>query len=402
MPKARARTEPDPSPKKISAALLGALAAQIGVTRVARVTGLDRGGVEVACAVRPGGHVLQVSNGKGLDAASAKAGAILEAAELWAAERPAPSQLIFATLEELQARELEAWPLEEELLAPELFSPSLRIAWLPVEILGRPQDGWHAIFLPASVIHCVPSTGPWLGPSVHRWTSNGMGAHPDGELALRHALLEAAERDGLARALPDGWTERDLKQRKLDPQTLAEAAPKTAALVEKLKANGLTAHLFDLRPFIKMNSNSKAEAQFKKSWMDGLMLAGALLIDDEEGPVPLAAGYACAAGRDTALLGALLEAAQSRLTDIHGAREDIAPADHEAMHGLAQAAGRAKAKVNADTLPEEKPLDSKQLTARFAAAGFPKIAALDLAPPDCPARIIKVVAPGLRLSGLLQ
>jgi len=402
MPKARARTEPDHSPKKISAVLLDALAAQIGVTRVARVTGLDRGGVEVACAIRPGGHVLQVSNGKGLDAASAKAGAILEAAELWAAERPAPSQLIFATLEELQARNLEAWPLEEELLAPELFSPSLRIAWLPVELLGRPQDGWHAIFLPASVVHCVPSTGPWLGPSVHRWTSNGMGAHPDGELALRHALLEAAERDGLARALPDGWTGRALKQRKIDPRTLVEAAPKTASLVETLKGNGLTAHLFDLRPSVKVNPNSKSEGQFKQTWMDGLVLAGALLIDDEEGPVPLAAGYACAAGRDTALLGALLEAAQSRLTDVHGAREDIAPADPVAMQELARAATRGNAKVNANELPEEKTLDSKQLTARFAAAGFPKIAALELAPPDCLARIIKVVAPGLLLSELLQ
>ena len=119
-------------------------------------------------------------------------------------------------------------------------------------------------------------------------------------------------------------------------------------------------------------------------------------------PVPLAAGYACAAGRDTALLGALLEAAQSRLTDVHGAREDIAPADPVAMQELARAATRGNAKVNANELPEEKTLDSKQLTARFAAAGFPKIAALELAPPDCLARIIKVVAPGLLLSELLQ
>ena len=49
----------------LSAALVRRLSRAIGVTRIARVTGLDRCGVEVACAVRPAGHVLQVSNGKG-------------------------------------------------------------------------------------------------------------------------------------------------------------------------------------------------------------------------------------------------------------------------------------------------------------------------------------------------
>ena len=47
----------------------------VGVSRVARVTALDRTGVEVACAVRPGGHVLQVTNGKGDSFREAAAGA---------------------------------------------------------------------------------------------------------------------------------------------------------------------------------------------------------------------------------------------------------------------------------------------------------------------------------------
>src|SRR5260370_22128182 len=67
----------------------------IGVTRVARVTGLDRSGVEVACAVRPGGHVLQVANGKGLRWEDARASALSEAAELWAAEHAELSELVF-------------------------------------------------------------------------------------------------------------------------------------------------------------------------------------------------------------------------------------------------------------------------------------------------------------------
>ena len=57
---------------------MDALQSALGVTRVARVTGLDRSGVEVACAVRPLGHVLQVCNGKGETWEEARASALSE------------------------------------------------------------------------------------------------------------------------------------------------------------------------------------------------------------------------------------------------------------------------------------------------------------------------------------
>src|SRR5271155_3796337 len=70
-----------------------AWARAIGVTRVARVTGLDRCGVEVACAIRPAGQVLQVSNGKGTTFRDAKAAALSEALELWSCENVDAAQL---------------------------------------------------------------------------------------------------------------------------------------------------------------------------------------------------------------------------------------------------------------------------------------------------------------------
>ena len=391
----------------ISSAAMSRLAAQLGVSRVARVTALERGGVEVACAVRPGGHVLQVSNGKGLSFAQARAGAILEAAELWAAEHPSPSQLVFATLDELRSRGLAAWPLEGELLEPALFSPRVRLAWLPAQLL----ESERFVFVPAAAVHCVPSSGPWLGPALHRWTSNGMGAHPDGERALRHALLEAAERDGLARALPDGWTERELRQRKIEPASLARAAPQTARLVEQLAKSGLVAQLFDLRPRSELRLPRERRPRGDRGprgrlrsrserWM-GLALAGALLLD-EDGPIPLAAGYACAPGADAALSSALLEAAQSRLTEVHGAREDIATPELESLRALAKAATRARPAIDARSLPAEEELPSAALLSRFAVAGIEEVAALDLAPAGCPVRIVKVIAEGLLLSELLQ
>jgi ribosomal protein S12 methylthiotransferase accessory factor len=56
-----------------------------------------------------------------------------------------------------------------------------------------------------------------------------MGAHPDRKAAWRHALLEAAERDQLARALPDGWTASAVVERMLSWRSILRAAKRTWA-----------------------------------------------------------------------------------------------------------------------------------------------------------------------------
>jgi ribosomal protein S12 methylthiotransferase accessory factor len=366
------------------------LAAALGVTRVARVTGLDRAGVEVACAVRPGGHVLQVSNGKGERWEAAEAGALLEAAELWASERPAPSLLVHASARELDARGDGAWALPELLSVQRLGGEGVRRAWAAAEVLSGPARG-QEVLVPAAAVFCPPSTGPWLGPAAHRWTSNGLGAGPDPDAALLHALLEACERDGLARALPHGFTPRALRSRVLSPRLLSRAAPQTWALAERLAAVGLRAVLLDLHPEVEGTA-----------WLP-VPLAGALLLDEERGPIPLTAGYACRLTPDGALHAALLEAAQSRLTDVHGAREDITAAEPEAARGLAKAALAAAPRPDGHSLGHRRgPRDLAGLLR--AIGGGPEglgVAALRLEPAGFPVAVVRVVAPGLLVSGLL-
>jgi len=116
-------TAPRASPAVVVRALR-ARARALGVTRVARLTGLDRAGVEVACAVRPLGHVLQVCNGKGATFEQAAASALSEAAELAAAERPDPLRLRYASVAELRGRvgfvPPEGCGSAGEVVAPEL------------------------------------------------------------------------------------------------------------------------------------------------------------------------------------------------------------------------------------------------------------------------------------------
>lgn len=248
------------------------LAREFGVTRLARLTGLDRLGVEVVGAVRPRGHVLQVSQGKGRSLVEAQWSALSEAIELSAAEQPDPRALVFGHAPG------DTW----------FDVGDLKIAWVAGRELHSGQTSWA----PAEAVFCPPAGQVWLGPSVTRWKSNGLGAHPRARaFAEEHAVLELLERHCLAQTLPDGWT----------PSAMRRHFVRTLHT-----ADGFAAFSFDLTP------DDSA-----------LHVAGVLLFDLEEGPVPLTAGYACRRAWAGAEESAFLEAAQSRLTEIHGAREDV-------------------------------------------------------------------------------
>ena len=65
---------------------IGPLTSQMGITRVANITGLDRIGVPVVMVCRPNSRSIAVSQGKGLDLAAAKASGLMEAVETFHAE----------------------------------------------------------------------------------------------------------------------------------------------------------------------------------------------------------------------------------------------------------------------------------------------------------------------------
>src|SRR5207237_10833846 len=58
----------------------------MGITRVANVTGLDPVGIPVVMVCRPNSRSVAVSQGKGINLASARASGLMEAAELYHAE----------------------------------------------------------------------------------------------------------------------------------------------------------------------------------------------------------------------------------------------------------------------------------------------------------------------------
>lgn len=304
----------------MSASLARKLSHAIGVTRIADLTSLDRAGVPVACAIRPKGHVLQVSNGKG---AHAELSAVAEAAELWAAEQGEPHRWRFID----------------------------GVAHVEAERL----DAHGTVWVPAASVWCPPAGGPSMGLVTDRWTSNGMGAHPQLERALLHGLLELIERD----ALPDGWLEAHVRGR---------------CIPHPFERPGFRLRAFDLTP---------ARCP--------VPVIGALLEDLEGGPIPLTAGYACRLSPDDAIRAACEEAYQSRLTEVQGAREDVTVGE------------RTGAPAWLDVVPRPRKLPSvPSWSARKLARALKRpVAFVELVPGVLPVRVVKVIGEGFRVSRLL-
>jgi ribosomal protein S12 methylthiotransferase accessory factor len=379
--------EADPS-ARVARKLLPNVRRLAGVSRIASLTGLDRTGVEVAAAIRPDGHVLQLCNGKGLTFERAAMSALMEACELWAAETISPGALRFSSSNALVAEEgahavlgPHDWEAAELLQVGALWHPDVVLAWRR----GLEAISGKAIWVPACLAHCPPSEGTWLGPQPLRWTSNGMGAHPTSAArAQRHALLELLERDTLARAFPEGMTEASVMRALLSRETLHAWAPRTAKVADALERQGFEVHLLDV-----------TDASVVK-----VPVAAAVLLDKSGRAVPVAAGYACETSFDEAALGALLEAGQTRLTDIQGAREDVTAMEEDSVqeaHALFE--GARPRRRPARSCPRTQARSTRDLVRTLEKAGAPGVVFVALEGPGV--HVSKAVVPGLLLSELL-
>src|SRR5262249_50076620 len=122
-------------------------------------------------------------------------------------------------------------------------------------------------------------------------------------------------------------------------------------------------------------------------------IVAVLIVDRDTRAPALAAGYACRATPESAAEAALFEACQSRLTEIHGAREDV---EQERAHVPEWLVARRALKRSVSNLPSWRGDMRGLLRALNVAA-----AAVDLTPPSSPIHVARVFVPGFRFSELL-
>src|SRR6266571_736709 len=145
------------------------LAPVMGITRVANVTGLDSVGIPVVMVCRPNSRSVAVSQGKGIDLASARASGLMEAVELYHAEtitRP----LRLATYEELRYQHNIVDIDELARGSASLFHPNLRLLWCE----GRDLLKEDNVFVPYEMVHTNYTTPLPDGHGCFTATSNGL------------------------------------------------------------------------------------------------------------------------------------------------------------------------------------------------------------------------------------
>lgn len=275
-------------------ARLGPALEWAGVTRIGEVTHLDRIGLPVFQAVRPMSRSLAVHQGKGRCEADARISAAMEAIEGACAES-VQADGPFCRFDDLpEEARLPRFLDYGEVRPSRTQWPDAPIRWHAAERF--PEGG--RVFVPFDTVS-VDFT--FDGDSPFARSSLGLGAGASLEDATRAALFERIERDAQAYWLKSGMAGQ--ARARVDPETIE--APWFHALVDHLAVLGI------------------AIAVYIVEGVGRLPVVMCRL--DDPGYAPSFLGAACRPDPDDALFRAFAEAAQSRLTIISGARDDITP-----------------------------------------------------------------------------
>jgi putative methanogenesis marker protein 1 len=273
-----------------------------GVTRVADITGLDRIGLRVFSSIRPSaeGGVVSVYNGKGTTAEEARVSAMMEAIERYSAEVHEMNILVDSYLE-LKENENVLHP--NELILPDYMKAveGVRIPWVNGYDLIEDEE----IYVPANaVFHPLPSK--YDGVMLFRTNMNGLAAGNELEEAIFHALAEVIERDS--------WS-------------LVEITRNTGAVVNTVEG--------EIQTMRDKFSDADVSMLIRDITSEIGVPTFAAVSDDTllRDPALLTIGMGTHTDASVAIKRAITEVAQSRLTQIHGAREDTTTADMRRIMG---------------------------------------------------------------------
>ena len=344
-----------------------------GITRVADITDLDRLGIPVYSCIRPGAAdgAISVYNGKGGTEEEARAAGIMEGIERYSAEA-IPHDLQDYTYPEMIGACDGVYVLNpESLILPSATSRDTRVPWTKGYDLVHKEP----VYLPfCAVVH----PNPLYMQTLFRSSSNGVASGNTMEEAIFYALTEVIERDS--------WSLAEVTRN--TGKKLTDLPPKVQEMADKFTKNGVEVTLRDITSDI------------------GIPTIAAVADDVElKDPRLLMIGMGTHTNAEIAMIRALSEVAQSRATQIHGAREDATLAQFREFMGY----DRVK-RMNAYWFKgdEYKPAsdvpscstndfkdDIEYIIQRLTDAGLTEVIVCDLTDPDLQVPVVRVVVPGL-------
>ncbi|WP_158642224.1 YcaO-like family protein [Actinomadura sp. WAC 06369] len=377
----------------------------VGVTRVADITRLDRVGIPVFNAIVPRSHdLLSVYNGKGRTPDDARASAIMEAVERFAAWQPRTPDLV-ASYAELKASGRRALNPEEHNLAPgHAYRPDRPISWAE----GFDLLGDASVYVPLCLAGYYVDFHEAQCFSIN--TTNGLASGNSLEEAICHGLCELIERDALtladlvanrlAHMVRDKLGDRapagaaaalEDRHRDVEPRSLPEAARWFA---ERFEQAGL--------PLVVRDITSPL----------GIPTFAAFVRETVSETFSSAhSGYGTHPNAEVALIRSLTELAQSRAVDIQGMREDITLpreangrwAEHVSRGGEVDTSvwpwRPSGVPVRFRDVPDHRNddviADIDLMLERLRRDGLDRAIVVDRTPPGFPVHVVRVVVPGL-------
>lgn len=354
---------------------------KMGITRIANVTGLDTIGIPVMVACRPNSRSIAVSQGKGLDLDAARASAVMESIEGYHAERIL-QPLKLASLDELSVGHLVADVGQLPLTETSAFHANLPILWIQ-------GDDWLArekIWVPYQIVHTAytPRLAFDLNSFVASSSGLASGNHP--LEAASHAICELVERGAQLRFSCIAEDEQDTVYR-IDLDTVDDA---------------------DCREALRRYEHAKvAVAVWDMTSEIGIAAFQCAIVDRDEDPLRrlyAAEGFGCHPVRHIALLRALTEAAQSRLTAISGSRDDLSRQQYLRWQDpavLLNHRRRASMKCArrfsdvpsfaSDSFEDDVAWELQQVRR----AGYERVIVIDLSRPEIGLPVVRVIIPGM-------
>ncbi len=264
------------------------------------------------------------------------------------------------------------------------FHARLPMLWLQ-------GDDWlrgERVFVPYQLVHTnYVLAGPYrMEACSFSMSTNGLASGNHMLEAASHALCEVIERHAchaFARR-----SERERAQRQLDLWTVGDAD--CLWVIDRFHAAGMDVIVWEVGAGL------------------ALPVFECRLAERAPGPlaaIPAARGFGCHPSRDIALLRALTEAAQSRLTLIAGARDDIVTAGAWADPSTGRQAAEAPPRAGPGLLAfDESPShDSLSFDADLElelrvlrSLGLEQAIVVDLSQPEFDFAVVRVVVPGAR------
>ncbi len=345
-----------------------------GITRVADITNLDRIGIPVFSSIRPMADrgAISVYNGKGATPAQARVSAMMEGLERYSAE-VRDRELTLSRFSDLGTNALNP----ADLILPAGADVAAEIPWT----LGWDIMNDEEILVPANaVFHPLPSDYRRL----FRTNTSGLASGNMIEEAIFHGLAEVIERDAWA---------------------LVEAARRTGPLITGIE-DGLAGSL------LEKFAAAEVDVYLRDITSDIDVPTCAAAADDVRlrDPTLLTTGMGTHTSADVAVLRALTEVAQSRLTQIHGAREDTTQADIRKQIGYERTKRlnkhwfeRSEERDFGD-IPsfdsDDFLQDIEYMQKRLEEAGLERVIAVDLTREEIGIPVVRVIVPGLEIAAV--